>query len=159
MKPIFLSREGVIHHRIEGGVTHRTKLEFIESSIQAIVELTKKGFSIIIVTHQPALSLGLLDLDELEAIHAAIIDKVEQAGGNIAGIFYCGHDESDHCYCRPPATGLLDVVEIEFDCSIENAFYFCDNAMEAEAARQKACQVTILNTSETLQHHLHRLSL
>jgi D-glycero-D-manno-heptose 1,7-bisphosphate phosphatase len=151
INPLFISRDGVINTRREGGITHRDELELIDGSIDTIVALSKKGFTIILVTHQPGLSQGVLALDELEAIHAKIIDRVENRGGEIASVFYCAHDESDHCYCRPPATGLLDVIEIELDCDVQEAYYFCDNQAEASAALQKRCQVIMCDTENTLQ--------
>ncbi len=159
MKPLFISRDGVINTRIQGGVNHRTQLELIVGSIDTIASLSKKGFTIILLTHQPGLSKGLLDLDEMDAIHAKIIDGVENRGGEIAGTFYCPHDKQDQCYCRPPATGLLDVVEIELDCHIEDAFYFCDNDDEAIAAKEKGCHVVMCSSEKTLQQAAQALNL
>lgn len=159
MKPLFISREGVINTRVEGGVTHRTKLELIAGSIDTLAALSKRGFSLIMVTHQPELSRGLLDLDEMEAIHAKIIDGVENRGGEITSIFYCPHDESDNCNCRPPATGLLDVIEIELDCTVKDAYYFCDNEQEAIVAREKGCDVIMCGTGHTLQQSVNDLKI
>ncbi len=151
MKPVFISRDGVINTRIQGGVTHRTKLTLIEGSVDAIVELSKNGFTVVMVTHQPGLSRGLFDLDELEAIHSQITDAVEQGGGEITATFYCPHDKEDHCYCCPPLTGLLDVVEIELDCHAEGAFYFCDNPEEMEMAKNKGCIAMLCDADNTLK--------
>ncbi len=159
MTPLFVSRDGVINARIDGGVTHRTKLELIDGAIDTIAALSKRGYQIIMVTHQPGLSRGLLDLDEMEAIHSKIIDGVENRGGEITSIFYCPHDESDHCYCRPPATGLIDVIEIELDCSVNDAYYFCDNEPEADVARRKGCEVIMCDSHRGLQQAVGELKL
>jgi D-glycero-D-manno-heptose 1,7-bisphosphate phosphatase len=159
MQALFISRDGVINTRVEGGVTQREQVELIAGSIDSIAKLSKKGFTIIMLTHQPGLSQGLLDLDEMEAIHAKIIDGVENRGGEITGIFYCPHDEADHCYCRPPATGLLDVIEIELDCELKAAYYFCDNEDEASAAREKGCEVIFCDAENTLETRLQRLKM
>lgn len=159
MTPLFVSRDGVINTRVDGGVTHRDNLTLIEGSIDTIAALSKKGFTVIMVTHQPGLSRGVLDLDELEAIHAKIIDRVENRGGEIASVFYCPHDEQDHCYCRPPATGLLDVIEMELDCYAQDAYYFCDNAEEAQAATEKGCQVILCDAENTLKHAVNQHKL
>ncbi|ODS24140.1 hypothetical protein AB835_05255 [Candidatus Endobugula sertula] len=151
MKPLFISRDGVINKRMAGGVSHRTQLELIPGSIETVARLSKQGYTIIMVTHQPGLSRGLFDLDELEAIHAKIADCVEQQGGCITAIFYCPHDADDYCYCRPPATGLLDVVGVELDCMIDNAFYFCDNDDELCAAKARGC-IPILCDEVTTLH-------
>ncbi len=159
MQVLFVSRDGVINSRLDGGVTHRTQLTLIDGSIDTIAALSKRGFTIVMVTHQPGLSRGVLDLDEMEAIHTSIADRVENRGGEIHSIFYCPHDEDDHCYCRPPATGLLDVIEMELDCDINNAYYFCDNEHEAQAAKTKGCQVIMCDTENTLQAATHHLNL
>lgn len=150
MKPIFISRDGVINKRIDGGVTHRTKLSLIPGSVETMAALYHKGYSIVMLTHQPGLSRGLFDLDELEAIHSQISMAVEDLGGHIHAIFYCPHDESDHCYCRPPATGLLDVAAIELDCDLIQAPYFCDNDNEYTAAQLTGCAPVMCDSSLTL---------
>ncbi len=154
MRPLFISRDGVINTRIEGGVTHRTQLHVIPGSLDAIAQLSRTGFSIIMLTHQPGLSRGLFDLDELEAIHAKIVDGIENRGGEVTAIFYCPHDESDHCHCRPPKTGLLDVVQMELDCDIDNAYYICHETNQPETimATQKNCQVIHCNEINTLEN-------
>lgn len=157
MKPIFISRDGVINQRIAGGVTHRTQLELVPGSIDALASLYKNGFTIVMVTHQPGLSRGLFDLDELEAIHAQIMDTVEQQGGSIHAIFYCPHDQDDHCYCRPPATGLLEVIEIELDCDVQDRFYLCDNEDELTAAEHKGCIPILCGGDISLQSQLHTI--
>ena len=159
MNPLFVSRDGVINTRIAGGVTHLENVEWVLGSIDTLAALSKKGYALILVTHQPGLSRGELDLDEMEAIHSKIIDMVETRGGEITSVFYCPHDEQDHCNCRPPKTGLLDVIEMELDCDVSDAYYFCDNTDEADVATAKGCQVVLCDTANTLQHHAQQFNL
>jgi D-glycero-D-manno-heptose 1,7-bisphosphate phosphatase len=159
MNPLFISRDGVINTRITGGVNQRAQLELISGSIDIIAALSKRGFTIIMVTHQPGLSQGVLELDEMEAIHAKIIDGVENRGGVIEGVFYCPHDQDTHCYCRPPLTGLLDVIEMELDCDVNEAYYFCDNDDEAAAAKSKGCEVILCSAEQSLQKMIQELKI
>lgn len=154
MKPLFISRDGVINQRLAGGVHHRSKLAFIEGSLDALAQLSRQGFTLIMVTHQPGLSQGLFDLDELEAIHATISDRVETRGGEIAGVFYCPHEKTEGCRCCPPETGLLDVIEMELDCHAEGAYYLCDNDDEAQMAEKKGCVVLRCDADSTLANFL-----
>jgi D-glycero-D-manno-heptose 1,7-bisphosphate phosphatase len=130
----------VINELREGGVNHRTHLQLIPGSIQALANLSAAGYTVIIVTHQPGISRGLLDLDEMEAIHNTITSAVEELGAVISGIFYCPHDEQDRCYCRPPETGLLDVIEMEFDSNVAESLYFYHSDNEAEMIAAKKCR-------------------
>ncbi|MGS2718381.1 HAD-IIIA family hydrolase [Eionea flava] len=159
MKPLFISRDGVINQRIDGGVNQRTALTFVDGSIDAIAALSKRGFTVVVVTFQPGLSQCKLDLDEMEAMHEMMIDRVDTRGGEIEGVFYCPHDEADHCYCRPPNTGLLDVIEMELDCDIRDAFYFCDNEEEAFIAKEKGCEPILCSPSETLAMRVQSLNI
>jgi D-glycero-D-manno-heptose 1,7-bisphosphate phosphatase len=140
MKLALVGRDGVINEVREGGVNHRTHLQLIPGSIQALANLSAAGYTVIIVTHQPGISRGLLDLDEMEAIHNTITSAVEELGAVISGIFYCPHDEQDRCYCRPPETGLLDVIEMEFDRNVAEGFYFYHSDNEAVMITVKGCQ-------------------
>lgn len=143
MKLALVGRDGVINQPLEGGVNHRRQLQFIEGSVAALSTLSKAGYTVIMVTHQPGISRGLFDLDELEAIHSEIMNAVEEQGGQIAAIFYCPHDEQDRCHCRPPSPGLLDVIEIEFDCDTANAVYFYHSDNEKQMIEAKGCQAVL----------------
>jgi len=161
VKLALLGRDGVINvNRGSGGVVHRTQLQLITGSIDAIATLCQAGYSVVILTHQPGLSRGLFDLDEMEAIHSQITHAVEEAGGSLSGIFYCPHDTSDRCHCRPPSTGLLDVIEMELDCDTEGCFYFCHTEAEIAAARRKH-SIPIQcggNSVEGIPHYEHLLA-
>ena len=88
MKPLFISRDGVSLINVLTVVLIIVRLlTLIDGSIDTIAALSKKGFTIVIVTFQPGLVLGKLDLDEMEAIHELIIDRVDTRGGEIEGVF------------------------------------------------------------------------
>jgi len=157
MKLALLGRDGVINKLVEGGVNHRTRLEFITGSISAIAELSAAGYLVIVVTHQPGISRGLLDLDELEAINSEITIQAEKAGGEIAAFFYCPHDEQDRCHCRPPETGLLDAVEMEFDCDASRAAFFGMSNAEKDLAKTKDCTIYECTNDLPLSMHVKRL--
>jgi D-glycero-D-manno-heptose 1,7-bisphosphate phosphatase len=150
MKLAIVGRDGVINVAHKEGVRHRSQLEIIEGSPQALAMLSRAGYTVIIVTHQPGISRGLYDLDELEAIHTQILSAVEEQGGQIAAIFYCPHDIEDRCHCRPPNTGLLDIVEIEFDCSTKDSPYFYHFSHELELIKAKSSQGVECNAQTPL---------
>jgi D-glycero-D-manno-heptose 1,7-bisphosphate phosphatase len=157
MKLALLGRDGVVNKAIVGGVNHRTKLELITDSINAVAKLSQAGFRVIVVTHQPGISKGLFDLDELEAMNSEITIKVEAAGGEIHAFFYCPHDEQDRCHCRPPKTGLLDAIEMEFDCNTSDAAFFYANKHEKELAIIKGCKAYECTAGSPLNFHVNQL--
>jgi D-glycero-D-manno-heptose 1,7-bisphosphate phosphatase len=157
VKLALLGRDGVINEALAGGVNHRTKLKLIAGSVEAIAQLSSAGFRVIVVTHQPGISKGLFDLDELEAINSEVTIKVEAAGGEIAAFFYCPHDEQDRCHCRPPESGLLDAIEMEFDCNTSDAIFFYANQHEQQLADIKGCKAYKCTVNHSLSFHVGNL--
>ncbi len=157
MKLALVGRDGVINEARGGGVNHRTQLKLIPDSINALARLSKAGYKVIIVTHQPGISRGLFDLDELEAIHQSIIMGVEEAGGEVTAIFYCPHDDQDRCHCRPPETGLLDAIEMEFDCDTVAAKFFFFSEAEKKLAEAKGCQQFQCTAEKSLSFIVNQL--
>ncbi len=154
MPLIVLDRDGVINQQTSDHITSVEEWVPVPGSIEAMAALSRAGYQLAIATNQDGLALGLLDLDDLEAIHAKLRALVEDAGGEVAGIFYCPHSDEDHCRCRKPKTGLLDVIEAEFDTSLHGCYMVGDRLKDLQVALAKDCQPVLVKTghgTETLQ--------
>lgn len=155
MSVIVLDRDGVINSEPAGGVTSADAWQPLPGSIEAIAALSRAGYQLVVATNQPGLARGLFDLDDLEAMHAKMRALVEDAGGEIAAIFYCPHGPDDGCRCRKPATGLLDAIEAEFDTSLHDHYFVGDRLRDLQAAVAKGCKPVLVRTGcgeETLQN-------
>ena len=139
MKLVILDRDGVINHDSDDYIKSAEEWVPIEGSIEAIAKLSRLGFTIVVATNQSGLARGLFDLDDLEAMHFKLTDRVETRGGNIAAIFYCPHGPDDGCTCRKPKTGLVDAIEVEFDICAEGAPFIGDSLKDLQAAVAKGC--------------------
>ncbi|SDK43167.1 D-glycero-beta-D-manno-heptose 1,7-bisphosphate 7-phosphatase [Microbulbifer yueqingensis] len=146
MTIIVLDRDGVVNREVEGGCRSADDWTPLPGSIEAMAELSQAGYQLAIATNQPGLARGWFDLDDLEAMHAKMRALVEDAGGEVAGIFYCPHDAVDNCRCRKPATGLLDVIEAEFDTSLHDCYFVGDRLRDLQAAVAKGCKPVLVRT-------------
>jgi D-glycero-D-manno-heptose 1,7-bisphosphate phosphatase len=146
MKLIILDRDGVINQSGADMICSAEQWQAINGSIEAIAQLHKAGFTLVIATNQPGLAEGKLDLDELEAIHAKLSDLVENAGGAISAIFYCPHGPEDRCNCRKPKAGLIDAIEAEFDISAQGVPVIGDRIQDIDAALSKGCDPILVKT-------------
>ncbi|MCW8125362.1 D-glycero-beta-D-manno-heptose 1,7-bisphosphate 7-phosphatase [Microbulbifer halophilus] len=154
MAIIVLDRDGVINQQTSDHITSLDEWVPVPGSIEAMADLSRAGYQLAIATNQDGLALGLLDLDDLEAIHARLRTLVEDAGGEVAGIFYCPHGDADNCRCRKPRTGLLDVIEAEFDTSLHGCYMVGDRLKDLQVALAKGCKPALVKTgcgSDTLQ--------
>src|SRR6218665_142394 len=107
---VILDRDGVINEDSDDFIKTLDEWIPIPGSIDAIARLSKAGFTVTVATNQSGIGRGIIDLDNLEAMHDRLFTLVEAVGGKLAGIFYCPHHPDDHCECRKPKSGLIDAI-------------------------------------------------
>ncbi|WP_323846122.1 D-glycero-beta-D-manno-heptose 1,7-bisphosphate 7-phosphatase [Microbulbifer magnicolonia] len=146
MAIIVLDRDGVINCDSDAYVKSADEWIPLPGSIEAMAELSRAGHQLVIATNQSGLALGLFDLDDLEAMHAKMRALVEDAGGEIAAIFYCPHGPDDNCRCRKPRAGLLDAIEAEFDTSLHGCYMVGDKLKDLQTALAKGCNPVLVKT-------------
>jgi D-glycero-D-manno-heptose 1,7-bisphosphate phosphatase len=144
---IILDRDGVINEDLIGDyVCHVEQWRAVPGSIEAIAQLTRAGHQIAVATNQAGLAKGLFGLDELETIHAHMLERVEAAGGQIDGVFYCPHQATDHCNCRKPAPGLLLAINRELGCEVKDAVLVGDKLSDLQLAEAGGCRPVLVRT-------------
>ena len=118
---IILDRDGVINEDSPGSVRSLEDWRPISGSIDAIVRLSRAGWSVCIATNQSGIDRGHLSRQVLEDIHEALLTRVAAAGGVIDVIAVCPHRPEDGCACRKPAVGLLLQLEQQTGLSADGA--------------------------------------
>lgn len=156
MQLVILDRDGVINQDSDDYVKTVDEFQLIDGSADAIARLHKAGFTVVVATNQSGLARGFFDLDDLEAMHAKLTVAVENAGGEVSGIFYCPHGPDDGCYCRKPETGLIDAIEAEFEVSAAGAPLVGDSIRDLQAGLDKGCEPMLVMTGKG-QHSLEQL--
>lgn len=154
MTLIVLDRDGVINRDSADYIKTVDEWIPLPGSIEAIADLSRAGHQVVVATNQSGLARGYFDLDDLEAMHAKMRALVEDAGGEIAAIFYCPHGPDDNCRCRKPKPGLLDAIEAEFDTSLHGCWLVGDSLRDLQAGMEKGCKPVLVKTGkgeQTLQ--------
>ena len=148
MKLVILDRDGVINEDSDQFVKSADEWLPIAGSIDAIARLYNNGFTIVIATNQSGIARGLFTLADLDAMHQKLHDLVANAGGKIAGIFYCPHGPDDNCDCRKPKAGLIDAIENELCVSAKGAPLVGDSLRDLESGLSKACVPLLVKTGK-----------
>jgi len=111
---IVLDRDGVLNALIPNPAEPRPDSPLRTSEVRvfdwvpdALRDLTKAGFGIVIASNQPAAAKGKTTRADLQAVHAAVVLEATAKGGVILSSHICFHRAEDGCTCRKPATGLL----------------------------------------------------
>lgn len=121
---LFLDRDGVINRRIvDDYVTSVEKFEFLPAVLDALKIFAKNFKNIIVVTNQQGIGKGLMDDSDVQEIHDFMVESIEEAGGRIDGIYYCGSLKEEEDERRKPGIGMAldakrDFPDIDFSKSI-----------------------------------------
>lgn len=146
MKIVILDRDGVINHDSDSYIKSADEWQPIDGSIEAISKLNEHGFQIAVATNQSGLGRNLFDEYALAQIHHKLCSMVEASGGHIDAIFYCPHSPDEDCACRKPKTGLLEMIESELACSLEDVYFVGDSLKDVDAAIAFGCKPAVVRT-------------
>ena len=148
MALVILDRDGVINQDSDAYIKTLEEWLPVPGSIEALARLSQAGYTLAIATNQSGLSRGYFDLDTLEAIHQHLRDLVAEAGGEIAGIFYCPHLPDEGCDCRKPGIGLLRSIERELGEPVAGAHFIGDSLKDLQAGRAAGCIPVLVRTGK-----------
>lgn len=156
---VILDRDGVINEDSDAFVKSPEEWQPIAGSIEAIAKLCQAGYQVVIATNQSGIGRELFTVETLEQIHAKMHQYVEDAGGTIAGIFYCPHLPDDACDCRKPLAGLLDELIEQFDLLpanppsskntvLQGVPFVGDSLRDLQAGLARQCQPVLVLTGK-----------
>ena len=143
-KVVFLDRDGIINFDSSDYIKSWSEFKFIPRSIEAIKELTSKGFNAIVITNQSVINRNMVSGKGLEHIHASMKNEVKSGGGLIKDIFFCPHMPENNCDCRKPKPGLIFQAKRTYSIDLADAVMVGDSAKDIECARNAGCGKAIL---------------
>ena len=84
---VFLDRDGTIN--IDHGYVHQIDdFEFIEGSIEAMVELKKMGYALVVVTNQSGIGRGIYTEDQFMNLTESMDWSLADRGFDLDGIYF-----------------------------------------------------------------------
>ncbi|HVE44923.1 MAG TPA: D-glycero-beta-D-manno-heptose 1,7-bisphosphate 7-phosphatase [Gammaproteobacteria bacterium] len=153
---IILDRDGVINHDSREYIKSPEEWVPIKGSLEAIAQLNKAGFHVIIATNQSGIARGYYDLETLSAIHEKLTQALASVGGYIEEIFYCPHHPEDRCLCRKPQPGLIQQIQKKYAIDLKKTYFIGDSYSDIQAARAASCVPILVltgNGQSTLAQH------
>lgn len=144
---IILDRDGVINQDSDAYIKSLAEWQPLPGSIEAIARLSRAGYTVVVATNQSGLARGYFTQATLDAIHGRLRALVEQAGGELGGIYYCPHGPDDHCDCRKPKPGLLDQIVTDYG-NVSGAPMIGDSLRDLEAGVARDCHPVLVLTGK-----------
>jgi len=145
-RAVFVDRDGVININRDDDVKRLEEFAFIPRAVEALVDLSKSGLQVIIISNQPSLAEGKTTAKEIEEIHRVLADAVKSAGGEVKRVYYCPHSPAAGCECRKPKAGLLQQAARECALDLMKCFLIGDQITDVEAGKTVGCRTILVRT-------------
>lgn len=133
MKLIILDRDGVINQDRDDFVKSADEWVPLEGSMDAIAFLTQAGYTLAVATNQSGIGRQYFTMQELTEMHNKMHKLVQQAGGQIDGIWFCPHTGASGCNCRKPAPGMVEDILARFNARAEDVYMVGDSLRDLQA--------------------------
>ncbi len=136
MKVAFLDRDGTIikDYRDEDW-RFATHPEFMDGSIDALINIHRKGYKIIIVTNQYLINEKIITLKAYEAFSDKFVMKLKDNNIDLLDIFFCPHARTENCDCMKPKPGLINQALAKYpDIDLDESFLVGDSMCDIELA-------------------------
>ena len=158
-KTVLLDRDGTLNVRMPQAhyVCSWADWQWLPGAREALAELNRAGYRVILITNQPGLARGALEPATLDDIHARMRAEAEAAGGRIDAIYHCPHNWDNGCDCRKPRPGLLFQAQRDFHLDLSRVTFIGDDDRDGEAAQAAGTPFLQVTESYSLLDAVHDL--
>ncbi|MCG1010286.1 HAD family hydrolase [Salinicoccus sp. ID82-1] len=150
-KAVFLDRDGVINEVLTKRVkfVNRPEELFLLRGVpEAVRQFNEAGWKVFIVTNQGGVGLGFMSEMDLETIHEALVEKLEEHGAHVDDIAYCSHRPDAGCRCRKPEAGMLLDLARRHDISLRDSYMVGDRVPDILAGQKAGTHTVFISSSE-----------
>ena len=131
LKIAFLDRDGTIIKDYPDEKWREIKEpEFLEGSIEGLKRLKEMGYYFIIITNQYLINDGIISLNDYQQFTGKFLKKLKEENIDILKIYFCPHNEKDHCHCKKPKPGMIEQAKKDFLIDMNNSIYIGDSQVD-----------------------------
>lgn len=146
-KAVMLDRDGVIN--VDCGYVHEIKnFEFIPEVLDALQELAKTEFKIIIITGQSGIGRGYYTEEDYQKLTKHMLKEFEKNSIRIDGIYYCPHSPGYGCSCRKPETGMVEKAKKDFNIDLKKSYFIGDKTSDIKCGKNAGCRTILVRTGK-----------
>ncbi len=153
-KAIFLDRDDTIIEDT-GYINSAEQVKLVPAVAQALVELRKMGYKLIVISNQSGIARGLITEQALAQIHERLKQLLAEQNAYLDRIYYCPYhpDGAIQKYrkdsdWRKPKPGMLLAASKEMQIDLRNSWMIGNDYRDVAAGKAADCR-TILIKSHT----------
>ncbi|MDU4092920.1 MAG: D-glycero-beta-D-manno-heptose 1,7-bisphosphate 7-phosphatase [Pantoea sp.] len=147
---IFLDRDGTVN--VDHGYVHEIDdFQFIDGVIEAMQELKKMGYALVLVTNQSGIARGMFSEDQFMQLTEWMDWSLADREVDLDGIYYCPHHPEaavesyrQQCDCRKPQPGMLLSAMKELNIDMAASYMVGDKIDDVQAGKAAGVGTTVL---------------
>ena len=148
-KAVFLDRDGTIN--VDYGYVHQIDdFHFIDGVIDALLQLKKKGYLLVLVTNQSGIARGYFSEEQFLQLTEWFDWSLADRGVDFDGIYYCPHhpegqgEYREDCDCRKPKAGMFTQAIADLNIDPSQSIMVGDKLEDLLAAENAGVKTKIL---------------
>jgi D-glycero-D-manno-heptose 1,7-bisphosphate phosphatase len=150
-KAVFLDRDDTLVND-PGYIQRPDQVLLLPGAAEALIQLKKMGYLLIIVTNQSGVARGLITEQQLELIHQRLKKLFAAEGAQIDAIYYCPYhpegtvkDFSIESNLRKPNAGMFFQAEKDLDIDLEQSWMIGDSYRDIKAGKAAGCRTILVD--------------
>jgi D-glycero-D-manno-heptose 1,7-bisphosphate phosphatase len=149
---VFIDRDGTLIEET-GYLSTLERLVFFPYSIDAVRQLNRGGFAVVVITNQAGIARGIVDESFVGEAHRHIDSRLRAGGAAVAGYYYCPHHPEGiveafrvRCDCRKPQPGMLLRAAAELQIDLARSFTVGDRWQDVRAGAAAGTRTVLVRT-------------
>lgn len=116
----------------------------IPGAVDALAELARRGFAVVVVSNQSGIGRGLVTPEQADAVHDRFVAVLQDLGVRIDGAYYCPHAPDEGCSCRKPSPELVFRAAEDLGLDVAASFMVGDKPVDVETGGRAGCTTILL---------------
>lgn len=154
IKAIFIDRDGTLVEEPYGTreedkvITKIEKLRLLPHTIQGLIELKRKGYSIFVVTNQDGINRGQLSWDLYNKMNEQLENTFLENDIKVTKWLTCPHLPEEKCKCRKPQTGLIKELLKEYQIDLKKSYFIGDRESDINLGKKLKSKTILIKWDE-----------
>ena len=151
-RAVFVDRDGTLIEET-GYLNDLSRLKLFPYSVDAVRQLNRAGFSVVVVTNQAGIARGIVTEEFLESAHRHLSAVMSAGGARIDRYYHCPHhpdgivpDLNRTCDCRKPAPGLWHRAARDLSIDLARSYTVGDRWLDVRAGRAAGTKTVMVCT-------------
>lgn len=147
-----MDRDGTLIEEA-GYLNDIARLRLFPFSIDAVRQLNRGGFAVVVITNQSGIGRGIVPEAFVATVHGHIEDRLNAGGAEVTGFYYCPHHPEavvealrHTCDCRKPLPGLIRRAAAALDLDLTRSYTVGDRWQDVEAGRAAGTRTVMVRT-------------